>query len=144
VTADAGAIDIYLGRPWRPYSTVVFLNTDLQAQIEQDGWREWHPGETHSLETATYAEFHSGGPGAAAAHREPHALQLSRAEANVIHLEHFWRALMDGIRPEFNNFPAIKSAEKDRVQLRGRRVNLIYDRFIVFVKPIWCAHIGGV
>jgi pectin methylesterase-like acyl-CoA thioesterase len=81
VTADAGAIDIYLGRPWRPYSTVVFLNTDLQAQVEQDGWREWHPGEAHSLETATYAEFHWGGPGAAAAHREPHALQLSRAEA---------------------------------------------------------------
>jgi polygalacturonase len=41
---------VYLGRPWRPYATVVYLNTEMGSHIDPAGWREWHPGETHSLE----------------------------------------------------------------------------------------------
>ncbi|HKV42136.1 MAG TPA: pectinesterase family protein [Blastocatellia bacterium] len=81
VTADPAAGHIFLGRPWRPYSTVVFINTDLEAHVEPDGWREWHPGETRSLETAFYAEFNSTGPGSNVNKREIHSKQLSSAEA---------------------------------------------------------------
>jgi pectin methylesterase-like acyl-CoA thioesterase len=59
VTADPDAKHVFLGRPWKPYSTVVFRNTQLDANIEPAGWREWHPGKTHSLDTSYYAEFHS-------------------------------------------------------------------------------------
>ncbi|HKD86855.1 MAG TPA: pectinesterase family protein, partial [Terriglobales bacterium] len=80
VTADADAKSIWMGRPWRPFATVVFLNTDIQATIEPAGWREWHPGETHSLDTAFYAEYHSVGSGATGP-RDPHTHILSDAEA---------------------------------------------------------------
>lgn len=86
LTADPGAKRIFFGRPWRPYSTVVFLNTDIEAPLEPAGWSEWHAGETRSLETSYYAEFQSTGPGANAAARDPHSHQLTAAEAER------WRA----------------------------------------------------
>jgi pectin methylesterase-like acyl-CoA thioesterase len=60
--AEAGASNVWLGRPCRPYARVVFLNTEIGAHIEAPGWREWHPGETNSITTAFYAEFDSSGP----------------------------------------------------------------------------------
>lgn len=87
VTADPGARRIYLGRPWRPYAAVVFLNTNLAAPIEPAGWREWHPGQTDRLATAFYAEYRSFGPGADAAAREPQSHQLTPAQARAYGLE---------------------------------------------------------
>ncbi len=73
LTADAGVTGkVYLGRPWRPYATAVFLNTEMGEHIDPAGWREWHPGETHSIETVFYAEYNSTGPGAHRAERDPH------------------------------------------------------------------------
>ena len=89
VTAAPGIAHVFLGRPWRPYSTVVFLHANLQAEIEPAGWREWHPGETHSLETVFYAEFKSKGKGADAPHRDPHSKQLSVSEAQQFSRERF-------------------------------------------------------
>jgi polygalacturonase len=89
ITADRDARQIFLGRPWRPYATVVFLNTDLEAGIEPAGWREWHPGETHSLETAFYAEFRSKGPGAAVKQRDSHSKQLSSEDVRPYFLPEF-------------------------------------------------------
>jgi pectinesterase len=83
VTADPGAQAIWLGRPWRPYATVVFLDTQLEAPVQPAGWREWRPGETHSLETAYYAEAGSTGPGADALSRDPQSHQLTPAEAKA-------------------------------------------------------------
>jgi polygalacturonase len=81
LTADAGVTGIYLGRPWRPDATVIFLDTEMGDQIAPEGWREWHPGETHALESAYYAEYGSTGPGAHPADREPRSHQLSAADA---------------------------------------------------------------
>jgi polygalacturonase len=82
LTADPGVTgNVYLGRPWRPYATVIYLHTQMGEKIDPAGWREWHPGETHSLDTAYYAEFDSTGPGAHSGEREPHAHLLTPAEA---------------------------------------------------------------
>ena len=89
VTADPGAMHIFLGRPWRPYSTTVFLNTQLDANIEPAGWREWHPGETHSLDTSLYAEFRSTGPGANSRARDPHSKPLTKQEAKRYSVREF-------------------------------------------------------
>lgn len=81
VTAEPGADKIYLGRPWRWYSSVVFLNTVLPAQIVPEAWLEWLHDDTPSLPTVYYAEFGSTGPGARLAARDSHAHELSDDEA---------------------------------------------------------------
>ncbi len=73
--------DVYLGRPWRPYSTVIYLHTWMGAHIDRAGWREWSPGKTHSLDTAYYAEFDSRGPGGSPKARDPHTHQLTPQQA---------------------------------------------------------------
>jgi pectin methylesterase-like acyl-CoA thioesterase len=69
VTADAGARQVYLGRPWRAYSTVVFLHTELPAAIAAEGWHEWEHDGKASLPTSFYAEYVSSGPGANSARK---------------------------------------------------------------------------
>lgn len=81
ITADGQAGKVFLGRPWRAYATVVFLDSKLDAKVEPAGWAEWHAGETSRLETAFYAEHGSVGPGSGPAKREVHAHQLSDTEA---------------------------------------------------------------
>jgi polygalacturonase len=81
LTAEPGLAHVWLGRPWRPYATVTYLNTEMGAHIEPAGWREWHPGETNYLQTVSYAEYNSSGPGAHPGERDPHAKHLTAAEA---------------------------------------------------------------
>jgi pectin methylesterase-like acyl-CoA thioesterase len=72
---------ITLGRPWRPYATVVFLDARIEAPVIPAGWTEWLRFGVPSLPTAYYAEYHSTGPGASQETREPHSHQLTDAEA---------------------------------------------------------------
>jgi pectin methylesterase-like acyl-CoA thioesterase len=81
LTAAPGVEHVWLGRPWRPYATAVFLNTEMGGHIEPAGWREWHPGETKYLGSVVYAEYHSTGPGAHRTERDPHTKHLTAAEA---------------------------------------------------------------
>ncbi len=73
--------NVYLGRPWRPYAKVIFIDTEMDDKIDPSGWREWHPGETHSIDTAYYAESNSTGPGAHHGERDPHTHFLTADEA---------------------------------------------------------------
>ncbi len=90
LTADPGVAHVWLGRPWRPFAKVVFLNTEMGAHIEAPGWREWHPGETKSLETAYYAEYNSTGPGAHPGERDPHGKILTAAQAAAYESKRFF------------------------------------------------------
>jgi pectin methylesterase-like acyl-CoA thioesterase/lysophospholipase L1-like esterase len=81
LTADPGVTNVYLGRPWRPFSTVTYIDTEMGAHIQPAGWREWLPGQTHSIETATYSEFGSTGPGAHPGERDPHTRLLTADQA---------------------------------------------------------------
>ncbi|MGA9670351.1 MAG: pectinesterase family protein [Terracidiphilus sp.] len=82
LTVDPGVTNtVYLGRPWRPYATVIYLNTEMGSHIDPAGWREWHPGETHSIETVYYAEYNSTGPGAHHSERDSHTHFLSEEQA---------------------------------------------------------------
>ncbi len=91
LTADSGAQDISLGRAWRTYATVVFLDTDMQANVIKAGWREWTPGKTNTLPFAYYAEYRSTGPGANPTGREPYSLQLTDAQAATWRLDAFYK-----------------------------------------------------
>ena len=68
-----------LGRPWRPYSRVVYINTELSADVTPQGWNAW--GKTPGTPLAFYAEFNSTGPGANPSGRVPWSHQLSAPEA---------------------------------------------------------------
>ena len=98
LTADPGVTGVWLGRPWRPYAKVIFLNTEMGAHIVPAGWREWHPGETHSIETVYYAEYNSTGPGANSGERDPHTRILTAAEA----AQYETKTFQNGWEPEAN------------------------------------------
>lgn len=81
VTVDPAAGEVWLGRPWRPFATVIFRDSWMDARVQPAGWREWTPGKTDALKTAYYAEYRSKGPGARASARDPVTHLLSRNEA---------------------------------------------------------------
>ncbi len=80
ITSASEVSKLFLGRPWRPYAAVVFLNSELDEKIDPAGWDEWHAGETRRLETAFYAEYESTGAGSNPAKREQFSKQLSETE----------------------------------------------------------------
>lgn len=70
---------IGLGRPWRPYARVVYIKTELPAELSSAGWNNW--GKIANESTAYYAESGSTGPGAAPEKRAAWSHQLTAAEA---------------------------------------------------------------
>jgi pectinesterase len=76
---DAHSAGIFLGRPWRPYARVVYIDTELPADIRPEGWNNW--GKTANEQTAFFAEYRSTGPGAQPSARVPWSRQLTAAEA---------------------------------------------------------------
>jgi pectinesterase len=70
---------IGLGRPWRPYSRVIYINTELPADLNPAGWNNWN--NPANEKTAYYAESNSTGPGANPAARVPWSHQLAPSEA---------------------------------------------------------------
>ncbi len=78
----AGRAKTYLGRPWRDYASVVFLNTEMADIIRPEGWHNWN--QPAREKTARYAEYQSRGPGANPAARVPWSRQLTQEEARQI------------------------------------------------------------
>lgn len=75
----------YLGRPWRDYASVTFINCDMADHIRPEGWHNW--GRPEKEKTARYSEFNSNGLGATPDQRVSWSRQLTRAEADAITIE---------------------------------------------------------
>jgi pectinesterase len=71
-----------LGRPWRPYANVIYMNCEMGSFIKPQGWMNWVGNNNH--ETARYAEYKSTGPGGSAEKRVPWSKQLTKEEAEQI------------------------------------------------------------
>ncbi len=99
VTVDPSATGVFLGRAWRPYATVVFLDSRLGKGLDPKGWREWTPGKTETWKTAYYAEYRSRGPGANPGAREPWTHQLTGTQAKAWSVAGFLRGA-DGWTPK--------------------------------------------
>lgn len=69
----------YLGRPWRPYGSVTFVDTEMGAHIRPEGWDNWRKPDNEK--TARYAEYNSRGPGAQPDKRVAWSRQLTADEA---------------------------------------------------------------
>ena len=96
LTAEPNLKGIFLGRPWRDYSRVVYIDCWMGDQIRPDGWNNW--GKPNAEKTAWYGEFGSEGPGANEAERVKWARRLTQAEADKFRPEVFLRG-GDGWNP---------------------------------------------
>jgi pectinesterase len=61
--ANTQLFKTYLGRPWKPYATVVNLKCNLQSIIDPAGWLPWNTSD-YGLYTSFLAEYQDVGPGA--------------------------------------------------------------------------------
>jgi len=75
LTGDTGIHNASLGRPWRPYASVIYLGCFIDRQIRAEGWSNWN--NTDSYKTARYSEYKNYGPGANPATRAPWSHQRS-------------------------------------------------------------------
>jgi pectinesterase len=57
----------FLGRPWKPYSRTVFMQTNIESLIHPRGWLEWNGA--FALDTLYYAEYMNRRAGASTADR---------------------------------------------------------------------------
>ena len=69
-----------LGRPWRPYSRVIYIHTELPTTLDPAGWNNWN--NPANEKTAFYGEFGNTGPGANFLSRVSWSHQLTSAQAN--------------------------------------------------------------
>ncbi|KAL9256266.1 putative pectinesterase/pectinesterase inhibitor 23 [Drosera capensis] len=58
----------YLGRPWKPYSRTIVMQSFIDDSIAPEGWTPW--AGTIGLDTLFYAEHGNRGPGTAQTNRE--------------------------------------------------------------------------
>lgn len=96
LTGENTGKGVFLGRPWRAYARVVFLDCWMGEHIRPEGWNNWNNAENEK--TAWFAELGSTGPGAAAAKRVTWARALSAKEAAAFAPERFLRG-KDGWNP---------------------------------------------
>lgn len=97
LTAKEGITKVYLGRPWRPYASTVFIQTSMGSHIVPQGWDPWDGDKTfpYKDKTAFYAEYKSEGSGAAPEKRVHWSHQLTKSEVlkydiNKVLTKRFW------------------------------------------------------
>ncbi|KAB1200945.1 putative pectinesterase/pectinesterase inhibitor 7 [Morella rubra] len=74
----------YLGRPWKVYSTTVYMRTFMDSLINPAGWMAWNGSV--GLSTLYYAEYNNTGPGSNTTNRVTwsgyHVIQNATDAAN--------------------------------------------------------------
>jgi len=94
LTAASDVTKVYLGRPWRKYAKVVYLNCWLGDHIRPKGWDNW--SDPANEKTAFYAEYNSGGPGAAPQKRVDWSHQLTKQQAKKYSLQNIFGSWQTG------------------------------------------------
>jgi pectinesterase len=59
ITAASGVNKVFLGRPWRSYAKVAYLNCEMGPFISPEGWNNW--SKTANEQTAEFSEFRTSG-----------------------------------------------------------------------------------
>lgn len=81
LTAAEGVVNVYLGRPWRPYASVVFLECRMGKHIRPEGWHNWRNAANEKI--ARYAEYASAGEGADPESRVSWSSQLDEDDVSL-------------------------------------------------------------
>ena len=93
LTGENTGNGVFLGRPWRDYSRVVYINCYLGPHIRPEGWSDWN--NTNRSKTAWYGEYGSTGPGAKPQARVSWAHHLTEAETTQFKPDIFLRGYDD-------------------------------------------------
>ena len=100
LTGENTGNGVYLGRPWRPYARVVFLDCWLGPHIRAEGWDNWR--DPAREKTAWFGEYKSKGPGANPKARVAWSRQLTAAEAAQFSRAKFFIQPVRGLQGKFN------------------------------------------
>lgn len=79
ITAASGVEKVFLGRPWRSFAKVAFLNCELGSFIVPEGWDNWSNAENEK--TVAFQEFMNNGAGADRSKRVKWSHELTKKEA---------------------------------------------------------------
>jgi pectinesterase len=82
ITGESPDIKTYLGRPWRDFSSVIFLTTEMTDVVRPVGWHNWDKPEREK--TSRYAEYNNSGAGVSVQARVKWSRQLTKAEAQRV------------------------------------------------------------
>jgi len=82
LTGDTSLHNVSLGRPWRPYAHVVYMNCFIGEHIKPEGWSNWN--NTENYKTTRYAEYKNYGPSSDPAKRIDWSKQLTDDEVKKI------------------------------------------------------------
>ncbi|CAM0881831.1 unnamed protein product [Alopecurus aequalis] len=74
-----GVATSILGRPWGPYSRVVFALSYMSSTVSPHGWDDW--GDSHKQRTAFYGQYQCYGEGSKTDGRVAWSRNLSQTEA---------------------------------------------------------------
>ena len=88
LTGDSSLHSVSLGRPWRPYASVVYIHCYIGQHIMPQGWANWN--QTDNYKTTRYAEYKNYGPGAAITQRVSWSKQLTDEEARKYTLKNIF------------------------------------------------------
>ncbi|XP_047321162.1 pectinesterase 2-like [Impatiens glandulifera] len=85
-----GSVKTYFGRPWRFYSRVVIMQSEIHPLIDPQGWMKWD--DTSPLDKLFYAEYDNRGTGADTSRRVTwpgRVLLNTTAQANYYTVRNF-------------------------------------------------------
>jgi pectinesterase len=82
ISGEPGDVKTYLGRPWRDFAQVTFLNTEMSGVVRPAGWNNWNNPDREK--TSRYSEFGSSGPGASPTERAAWAKPITAKDATAI------------------------------------------------------------
>lgn len=88
LTGDTSLHSVSLGRPWRPYASVVYLHCFMGEHIKPEGWSNWN--NTDNYKTARYAEYKNYGVSSDPSKRVAWSRQLTDEEAKKYTLKNFF------------------------------------------------------
>jgi len=80
---------VFLGRPWREYSSTAFINCNMGAHIKSEGWNDWRKPD--KVGTVRYAEYNCKGAGADTSKRVDWCRQLTDEQAKEFTLENIFQ-----------------------------------------------------
>ncbi|MEO7530911.1 MAG: pectinesterase family protein [Sediminibacterium sp.] len=78
LVSDTGLNKVSLGRPWRPYASVAYIECKIEVHIIPAGWDNWKNPQNEK--TVRYFEYRNIGPGADTTARVAWSHQLSGEE----------------------------------------------------------------
>jgi pectinesterase len=89
ITGSAPENTFYLGRPWRPYAKVAFIECQVGNMIRPEGWNNW--GKESNEKTAFYAEYRNKGEGFKPGQRTAWSHQLTKKEIKAYSLDQIFK-----------------------------------------------------